>query len=420
MAVDPALIPPDEEARLAAVRRYDILDTPPDGAFDRLTSLAARQFGVPIAIVSVVDSDRIWFKSHHGVEVQEIGRDPGLCASAILQDRPWVVTDAAADPRTLANPLVAGEAGMRFYAGVPLQTAEGHNLGTLCVLDTEPREVTDEETATLVDLAAIAMDELELRLSARTAVAREQELRDQAERTARSLQESLLPSSLPTVPGADVSALYLPAAAGQVGGDFYDVFEAPGGSWMLSLGDVSGKGPNAAAVTALTRHTIRTAALSMDDPVAIVELLNGAMFLGRDEDDLQHFSTVHLSALKPVDGGFELVSVSAAHPEALVVRAAGEVDVVEAGGPPVGWHREASYTAAHTRLNPGDTLVIHTDGLSEARRGDRLVGRAGVAALIAEAPGESADALTARILESLRRDDVDVRDDAAAVVLRVR
>lgn len=162
-----ALIPPNERERLEAVRRYEILDTPPDGAFDRITALAARIFDVPISIVSVVDSDRIWFKSHHGVDVAEIGRDPGLCASAILQYEPWLVTDAEVDPRTLTNPLVVGELGLRFYAGAPLTTRDGYNLGTLNVIDTEPREVTGPETATLKDLAAIVVDELELRLAAR-------------------------------------------------------------------------------------------------------------------------------------------------------------------------------------------------------------------------------------------------------------
>lgn len=157
----------DEEARLAAVRRYDILDTPPDGAFDRITALAARLFSVPISIVSIVDRDRIWFKSRHGIDVEEIPRDPGLCASAVLQYEPWLVSDARADPRTLANPLVAGELGLRFYLGVPLTTADGYNLGTLNVIDVEPREVTEDEVATLRDLAAIVVDELELRLAAR-------------------------------------------------------------------------------------------------------------------------------------------------------------------------------------------------------------------------------------------------------------
>ena len=158
-----------ESARLAAVHRYDVLDTPPDGAFDRITAIAARLLKMPVAIVSVVDTDRIWFKSHHGVEAEQIGRDPGLCASCILQDGPWLVNDARSDPRTLANPLVAGSFGAQFYLGVPLQTLDGFNLGTLCVLDFEPRTVTEVEVMHLIDLAAIVMDELELRLSAKKA-----------------------------------------------------------------------------------------------------------------------------------------------------------------------------------------------------------------------------------------------------------
>jgi two-component sensor histidine kinase len=162
----------DAEAdRLAAVRRYDILDTPPDGAFDRITALAADLFSVPISIVSLVDHDRIWFKSHHGLDVRQIGRDPGLCASAILQVEPWLLTDARADPRSLANPLVAGEFGLRFYMGAPLRTQDGFNLGTLCVIDREPHPVTERQIAQLKHLAALVMDQMELRLSARRAVA---------------------------------------------------------------------------------------------------------------------------------------------------------------------------------------------------------------------------------------------------------
>jgi two-component sensor histidine kinase len=163
-------ISPDEAQRLAAVRRYDVLDTPPDGAFDRITRIAARLFNVPISIVSIVDEDRIWFKSHHGLDVQEIPRSPGLCASAILDFKPWILTDAKVDPRALANPLVAGEFGLRFYAGVPLTTRDGHNLGTLCVIDREPHPVTESQVAQLSDLAAIVMDELELRLSAKRTI----------------------------------------------------------------------------------------------------------------------------------------------------------------------------------------------------------------------------------------------------------
>ena len=156
-----------ESARLSAVRRYAVLDTPPDGAFDRVAKLASRLLDTPIAIISIVDEDRIWFKSHAGLEgVNEIPREPGLCASAILQSDPWILSDASVEPVALANPLVAGEFGLRFYAGIPLRTHDGHGLGTLCVIDTEPREITPTQTAILQDLAAVVMDELELRRDA--------------------------------------------------------------------------------------------------------------------------------------------------------------------------------------------------------------------------------------------------------------
>lgn len=109
----------------------------------------------------------IWFKSHHGLGASEIGRDPGLCASAICQYEPWLVSDAKLDPRTLDNPLVVGELGLRFYLGVPLTTSDGHNLGTLNVIDVEPREVSEAQLSTPRDLAAIVVDELELRLATR-------------------------------------------------------------------------------------------------------------------------------------------------------------------------------------------------------------------------------------------------------------
>ena len=163
-------LPLNETERLAAVRRYDILDSPPDGAFDRITALAARRLRVPIAIISIVDEERIWFKSHHGLPVEQIGREPGLCASAILGDTPYLIEDARKDPRSLANPLVAGDFGLRFYAAVPLTTSDGHNLGTLCVIDKEARAIDQEQVEDLKDLASIVMDQLELRLSSRQAV----------------------------------------------------------------------------------------------------------------------------------------------------------------------------------------------------------------------------------------------------------
>ena len=410
---------PEEAERLAAIRRYDVLDTPRDGAFDRITALAAKHFDVPIAIVSIVDRDRIWFKSHHGIDVEQVGRDPGLCASAILQDGPWVVENAATDPRTLANPLVAGELGLRFYAGAPLTTSDGHNLGTLCVIDQQPRQITEEDTRTLTDMAAIVMDELELRLRSRQVVDRELQLREQAEGIARSLQESLLPPVLPAIAGAEVAAIYEPASKSEVGGDFYDVFEVDPQGWALVIGDVSGKGAEAAAVTALARHAIRTAFLTSSDPTHVLSTLNRAMFLGLEGTAPRHFCTVGLALIRSAGEGFAVTLAAAGHPPPLLMRGGSVEECPEAGGPPVGWHGDATFGTAELALGPGDGLVLYTDGFSEARIDGRLAGTAGLETALAGAHGEPASRLAERLAASVRPDGVDVRDDAAALILTV-
>jgi GAF domain-containing protein len=173
-----------EAERLAALQSYEILDTPRDGAFDRITSLAARHFDVPVALVSLVDEDRIWFKSHHGLNTEEIPRAPGLCASVILSDSAYVVTNALEDPRALANPLVAGEMGLRFYAAAPLVTHDGHRLGTMNIIDFKPREFDAAGENTLREYAGLVMDQMELRLSARKAIAAFTRLFQGAERSA--------------------------------------------------------------------------------------------------------------------------------------------------------------------------------------------------------------------------------------------
>ena len=160
----------DEEARLAALHRYDLLDTPPEGAFDRITDLASRAFGVPVSTVSIVDRDRIWFKSHHGVDAEQIGRDPGLCAAVVQTGGRIHVPDAKADASTRDNPLIAGDDGLQCYVGVPLTSVDGYTLGALSIADYRPREFTPDELETLDELGRLVTHEMEMRLAARRAV----------------------------------------------------------------------------------------------------------------------------------------------------------------------------------------------------------------------------------------------------------
>lgn len=152
--------PEDESRRLAALRALRILDTPAEERFDRITRTARRLFGVPIALISLIDGDRQWFKSCQGLGVNETDRSISFCGHAILQDVPLVVADATADPRFHDNPLVTGDPNIRFYAGCPLRSPDGAKLGTLCLIGREPRTLTDEEVVALKDLAAWAEGEL--------------------------------------------------------------------------------------------------------------------------------------------------------------------------------------------------------------------------------------------------------------------
>ncbi len=156
-----------EIKRLENLHKYEILDTPADGDFDEITSLAAKIFNVPIAIITLVDTDRIWFKSSYGIDVEEIPRDPGLCSSAIMSDDIYIVENARIDPRTLANPLVAGLMGLQFYAAATLKSLDGYNLGTFCIIDVIPRKLDARESSMLRQLSRIVMDLVELRLQSR-------------------------------------------------------------------------------------------------------------------------------------------------------------------------------------------------------------------------------------------------------------
>ncbi len=152
-----------EDLRLSALEPYDILDTPPEEAFDRITRLTTRLFGVSMATVTFLDGHRQWFKSRQGIEACETEKGQAFCKTTVELSEPLVVTDTLTDDRFKNNPLVLGPPHLRFYAGTQLRTGDGTAIGTFCAMDTKPREFDAEDLRTLNDLAAIVMDELELR-----------------------------------------------------------------------------------------------------------------------------------------------------------------------------------------------------------------------------------------------------------------
>jgi GAF domain-containing protein len=157
--------PQNEEARIAALEKYAILDTDPEQSFDDLTLLASFICKTPIALISLVDEDRQWFKSRVGMDAKETSRDIAFCSTAILQSDIFVVPDALKDERFRNNPLVVSDPHIRFYAGAPLITEEGYALGTLCVVDSSPRELIPEQKDALKALTRLVLAQLEFRLN---------------------------------------------------------------------------------------------------------------------------------------------------------------------------------------------------------------------------------------------------------------
>jgi signal transduction histidine kinase len=169
--------PANEAQRLEALQAYSILDTPFEAAFDDIVKIASQICGTPMALISLVDDARQWFKAAVGIPVRETPVEMAFCAHAVLQPDVFVVTDTHLDPRFIANPLVTGDPGLRFYAGAPLRTPDGYQLGTVCVLDRQPRELGDNQREALQALARQTMALLELRRSLGAAEAMQKHLR---------------------------------------------------------------------------------------------------------------------------------------------------------------------------------------------------------------------------------------------------
>jgi sigma-B regulation protein RsbU (phosphoserine phosphatase) len=239
---------------------------------------------------------------------------------------------------------------------------------------------------------------------------------------ARTLQRSLLPPVLSPPEGLDASAHYHPASADDVGGDFYDLFPLAHDKWAFFIGDVSGKGAGAAAVTSLTRYTLRAAAVFDANPEAVLQNLH-AVLSQEFRDTVNQFATVIFGILTPHDGEFDIELASAGHLPPLVLGADGGARYVDTiGGQPVGIPMEPKFAAVRIRLGPGDTLVFYTDGLTEARIGDGAERYDYYGALLefaaAQAPA-TASAIVASIQSLLDGFGSGVEDDVAVLALGV-
>jgi PAS domain S-box-containing protein len=344
---------------------------------------------------------------------RRFGEDaPGTVARVLRTGRSILLSEASdallAERATGEEHLeVLRRLEIRSLMSVPL-LARGRTLGAVTLVSSDPDRLYGEEDLSLAEglayRCALAVDNARL-------------YRERSH-IARTLQRSLLPR-LPEVSGIQIGVEYLPMGQeNEVGGDFYDLIHTEGKRWLAVIGDVCGKGAAAAAVTALTRYTIRAVAMWEDEPSTVLRGLNEAMLRQLGDDQ---FCTVACARLQPAPGGFELDVARGGHPVPLLVRADGSVEAVVPKGRALGVFLDPGLAVQRVRLGPGDAAVFYTDGITEARGPDgSFFGEGRLRDLLRSCAGLDAPAIAEKMRDvTLEFGEGNLRDDLAVLVLRV-
>jgi hypothetical protein len=331
-----------EHVRLAALRELGLLDTPPEERFDRVVRLAQRIFDVPTVAVNLIDEDRLFTKSAIGFEAgTSTPREITFCPTTVSTGVSLVVPDATLDPAWADNPLVTGDPGIRFYAGAPLAAPGGEVVGALCLIDDVPRDLSPTDHALLEDLARWV--EVELAADADAVQAKE-------------IQHRLLPRHAPVIPGYDIAGRCQPAH--HVGGDYFDWYLLDDTLLQFTVADVMGKGLAAGVIAAGIRAAMRATARfnTLTDAIRLT-----AASMQDDFDDTGTFATLFTGRLRPSQGHLEYVD--AGHGLALIVDADGDMRQLDSRDLPLGADLASAWRSQETRLDPGDTLLVVSDGL---------------------------------------------------------
>lgn len=329
-----------EETRLQALAALRVLDTPHEERFDRLVRLAQQLFEVPMAAVSLVDEHRQFIKAEVGIGLTEVPRSESFCARTVDRADTTVFDDPSQHPELRANPWVTGDDGVRFYAGQPLRAPGGATVGALCIVDTQPRDISSVQLAMLRGIADLVEAEL-----ART---------DELDRAAE-VQRSLLPRRPPALAGYDVAGVCLPASA--IGGDFYDWYPVDE-ALQVVLADVMGKGIPAAILAASVRSLMRGASRFNDVETAVNRV---AWAIDADLTETSSFVTLFAARLDPL--AHVMTYVDAGHGIAGIVSPDGSVRYLESDGLPLGAPTDGTWRSHQVSIGPGDTFIALSDGL---------------------------------------------------------
>jgi hypothetical protein len=338
--VQTQLEPEKEAARQRALDALDVLDRPRDERLDRVTRLAQQMFDVPIVSVTMLDRNRQWRMSEQGLNGQrEAPREGAFCDATVRHGAMLVVDDAVADDDFAESPFVVGDPHLRFYAGQPLEAPGGEHIGTLCIIDTKPRHLDEQQRELLREMAGWVQSEI---------------LREHEYDRASVVQRALLPRHAPDFPGYMLAADAI--AAGEVMGDIYDWY-LHDGHLRLALADVMGKGVGAGMIAAATRASLRTA----PDRLLLQAVEEVDAQISADLADIHMFVTAFVAELDGPTGRVRLVD--AGHSLAFVVRADDTWEPLQSTGLPLGMGVDEPRSETEIELRPGDALLICSDGI---------------------------------------------------------
>ena len=363
-----APIPADDRLRLSALHDLNMLDTPAEERFDRITRLLTFVMQVPMAYIALIDADRQWFKSSCGLAMTQSSRAESFCGHAILSDEPMIIPDAAEDERFHDNPLVTGEPYVRFYAGQPLKGPLGHNVGTLCIADRRPRMLRDAEIETLREMARIVERELglvEVVTLQRDLIAGQQHLFRELSRAARYVR-SLLPEPL----DGPVRSRWRFEPSSQLGGDFFGYDWIDSDHFVMYLLDVSGHGVGAALLSVSVANALRARSLPDTDftePAAVLSRLNDAFPMERHDEK---YFTIWYGVFDRTDR--RLSYASAGHPPALLIggpsRESARPIELGLGGLAIGMIPAVRFVGAAVTLDAFSKLYLFSDGAYEIHK----------------------------------------------------
>jgi hypothetical protein len=330
-----------EHERLEALHDTAILERPAEERLEHVVRLAKRIFGVPLVAVNMVEQHRTVALANVGFPGTQMPREESFCGHTVTAGERIEVPDLSVDPRFADNPYVAGPAHVRFYAGEPVAAPNGEPIGTLCILDFEPRRLDDEQ----VRMLRILADWVEKDIAD-----------DEDSARAREVQRRLLPRHALDIPGYDLTGRSVPAR--RVGGDYFDWQQLGDGTVQVVMADVMGKGLTAAVLAAGLRSSIRGASGAHSIDLAVTR---AAASLEEDLEDAASFVTLFAIRLDPGTG--DLRWVDGGHGLAVIVRTDGTADRLTSTDLPLGVVAGETWQAHAARLDPGDALVVVSDGV---------------------------------------------------------